>query len=1084
MDPLTIITSIPTLIDICKRCISGFKAMKDASKDCPVLLYEITNLETLLQRLDYERRAQMKEQEKGKDKDGNKTSSFPLEEMENHITRMRKRMEDISSKLVVSDKRFGSLRRAVKWPFTEKEVKELLADLERDKLLLNLLVQGDHLSLSQALSHDIKDIQGLVADIGEGVRNIQVDVEDLHERAADEEYRKILEWISPIPFWSKQRDLQRKYRPGAGTWFLESPEFQQWVDGHLKILNCTGIPGAGKTIISSVVVQHLAEHFHTVPAAYVFCDYLSQADRAIENILPSILRQIIQMRGVCSIELWELYKTRMLTGETLSLQETVWFLETCVDQQERVFVLFDALDELDDEKDVLEWVVKMSKSGCVSFMTTSRQSSVLLKDADSVAHVNIRADDTDVRQYVKDLIPGAAKNSPELQQTIIDGICEAVQGMFIIAALHMETLAELGTEGDIRRALLDFSAHGQSLDRLYQKVMNRIAEQPNVKKDVAHRLLAWLTKIRRPLSPVELRHAFAVREGDRRFQTDMLYGMDYLLATCKGLVEIDRESNVVRLVHKTAREFLATHETTTNIEEDIAETCLTYLSFDELLEPVADHDALQALIDHYPFLDYAAISWGYHANDMQKPAQKMKDKVLGFLRLPNRISDVLLEYWANNEATQRSLQIWKGERWPSSLHRQTNRNIKCHLRDIHIAILFGFTTVLKSVLLEHPKRYWRMKVNNPLCWAARLDRYEEMKIMIENGADVNVVGGLGWTPLHWACVSASLEMVRLLLDNGADVNQYTSEPRGNETPMHKACFHDRADVVEELLKRGADITAGLPGQPNITPLSYVLDKGRLKCLELLLFKYRFFTSENTAGLMIPIDDPDLLRRLLDTHVNPSQDFGLGRSMLDVAIQQRDSELIGKCLEHGALPKVYWTIEMPEIAQHSQESWFVTLHALIAGHAPPMASASRSEVLMINRDMPDKELYLEILTPADSPQVTKIIFTITSHDQGWSSFPHDHGAYMGSQSFFAADVWGIGKDGKEEVASKRKRIVYNVHASREWKKHVVVWERDGAKKDLKRWMEALRAGCAIRIYARATDWGWENHVAEIRVDVFA
>lgn len=246
---------------------------------------------------------------------------------------------------------------------------------------------------------------------------------------SDEEYRKILEWISPIPFWSKQRDLQRKYRPGAGTWFLESPEFQQWVDGHLKILNCTGIPGAGKTIISSVVVQHLAEHFHTVPAAYVFCDYLSQADRAIENILPSILRQIIQMRGVCSIELRELYKTRMLTGETLSLQETVWFLETCVDQQERVFVLFDALDELDDEKDVLEWVVKMSKSGCVSFMTTSRQSSVLLEDADSVAHVNIRADDTDVRQYVKDLIPGAAKNSPELQQTIIDGICEAVQGM-------------------------------------------------------------------------------------------------------------------------------------------------------------------------------------------------------------------------------------------------------------------------------------------------------------------------------------------------------------------------------------------------------------------------------------------------------------------------------------------------------------------------------------------------------------------------------------------------------------------------------------------------------------------------------
>lgn len=47
-----------------------------------------------------------------------------------------------------------------------------------------LLLNCVNRSLSQALSHDIKDIQGLVADIGEGVRNIQVDVEDLHERAA------------------------------------------------------------------------------------------------------------------------------------------------------------------------------------------------------------------------------------------------------------------------------------------------------------------------------------------------------------------------------------------------------------------------------------------------------------------------------------------------------------------------------------------------------------------------------------------------------------------------------------------------------------------------------------------------------------------------------------------------------------------------------------------------------------------------------------------------------------------------------------------------------------------------------------
>lgn len=133
MDPVTILTSIPTLVEICKICINGLKTMKDASKDCPILLYEITNLETLLRRL-------------GSDKqDETLLPLLPLPEMANRIKRMQKRMEDISKKLEVPDHRLGKLHRAMKWPFTEKEVKEQLSELERNKLLLNLVVQGDHL---------------------------------------------------------------------------------------------------------------------------------------------------------------------------------------------------------------------------------------------------------------------------------------------------------------------------------------------------------------------------------------------------------------------------------------------------------------------------------------------------------------------------------------------------------------------------------------------------------------------------------------------------------------------------------------------------------------------------------------------------------------------------------------------------------------------------------------------------------------------------------------------------------------------------------------------------------------------------
>lgn len=133
MDPVTFLSSIPTLVEMYKIRINGLKTMKDTSEDGPILLYKIPNLETLRSRLNSDKQEEIL------------LPSFPLPEMPNHIKRMQKRMEDISKKLEVPDHRFGKLHMAVEWLFTEKEVKEQLSELEQDKSLLDLVVQGDHL---------------------------------------------------------------------------------------------------------------------------------------------------------------------------------------------------------------------------------------------------------------------------------------------------------------------------------------------------------------------------------------------------------------------------------------------------------------------------------------------------------------------------------------------------------------------------------------------------------------------------------------------------------------------------------------------------------------------------------------------------------------------------------------------------------------------------------------------------------------------------------------------------------------------------------------------------------------------------
>ena len=61
----------------------------------------------------------------------------------------------------------------------------------------------------------------------------------------------------------------------------------------------------------------------------------------------------------------------------------------------------------------------------------------------------------------------------------------------------------------------------------------------------------------RHLKVQELRHALATRRGDKIIDKENLMNFDRLVRSCAGLVTVDKESQIVRLVHQKAQEFLA-----------------------------------------------------------------------------------------------------------------------------------------------------------------------------------------------------------------------------------------------------------------------------------------------------------------------------------------------------------------------------------------------------------------------------------------------------------------------------------------------------------------------------------------------
>ena len=84
-----------------------------------------------------------------------------------------------------------------------------------------------------------------------------------------ESRKKILDWLSPIDYAKLQSDTLRKRQEGTGEWFLKTTAFTKWVEGKQSpnTLFCPGIPGAGKTMIVSIVINHLKTSFLTTRRA-------------------------------------------------------------------------------------------------------------------------------------------------------------------------------------------------------------------------------------------------------------------------------------------------------------------------------------------------------------------------------------------------------------------------------------------------------------------------------------------------------------------------------------------------------------------------------------------------------------------------------------------------------------------------------------------------------------------------------------------------------------------------------------------------------------------------------------------------
>ncbi|KAK3386809.1 hypothetical protein B0H63DRAFT_447712 [Podospora didyma] len=113
-----------------------------------------------------------------------------------------------------------------------------------------------------------------------------------------------------------------------------------------------------------------------------------------------------------------------------------------------------------------------------------------------------------------------------------------------------------------------------------------------------------------------------------------------------------------------------------------------------------------------------------------------------------------------------------------------------------------------------------------------------------------------------------------------------------------------------------------------------------------------------------------------------------------------------------------------------------------------------------------------------PRVRRILFTTTSHDQGYSGDPERQGTYLHSHTFF--DVHVVEPSGHDRVPPRT--LQFNMHARRAYRTHINCWDyRDAEYRadgdpssallwqslglSLQDWLQSIRNGDSVQIVPR-------------------
>ena len=258
---------------------------------------------------------------------------------------------------------------------------------------------------------------------------------------------KVLRWLSVLDPSIKYNKTIRDRNAKTGKWLMEYEAFSKWKQTPASLLWLFGIPGCGKTVLSSTVIKHLLDRRDsdaTLMVAYFYIDFSEEKTQLPENMIRSLLKQVCCRSHSAAQELDSLYSdcangTQQPTlDQLLSLSHRVL---DGTDDGDTIFII-DALDECKEREKLLGLLKQIyeQKHPKLHILVTSRQELDIERSlkpmTNDEARICIQSElvQGDILTYIHDRLETDEslerfKRQPKIQEEIKEALIEKADGM-------------------------------------------------------------------------------------------------------------------------------------------------------------------------------------------------------------------------------------------------------------------------------------------------------------------------------------------------------------------------------------------------------------------------------------------------------------------------------------------------------------------------------------------------------------------------------------------------------------------------------------------------------------------------------